>query len=130
MTQQRGCKYREQKIPLPPPPLQGLNWKSYHIEMLMIGGGPGAGGGGVKVTQKSQSTKSKTDIYPEEGLWMDQFIKGKFGQTIDLLVNVQFTDIKCGGISGNKEGQLFGTFLGSELSINPHYNTNILDGDA
>ena len=55
----------------------------------------------VRVTEQYQSTKSETDIHPEEGLWMDQFIKGKFGQTIDLLVNVQFTDMKCGGISGN-----------------------------
>ena len=45
MTQQRGCKYREQKLPLPPPPLQGLNWKSYHIEILMIVGGGGGGWG-------------------------------------------------------------------------------------
>ena len=56
------------------------------------------GGGGGKVTQQSQSTKSETDIYPEEGLWMEQFIRGHFGQTTDLLVNVQFTDLKCGGI--------------------------------
>ena len=78
-----------------PPPLQGLNWTYYHIEMLMIGGG---GGGGGKVTQKYQSTKSETYIYPEEGLYMDQLIKGHFIQNKYLLVNVQFTDMKCGGI--------------------------------